>query len=176
MAYLTSSQEPVLPTTQSVLFNWSNHSQGGFEEENTHSSLYVVSQIPHWSRLLTLLQTVPETKNLITASSVEAQPLEQLYVFRKPMETRNFLEMNPFLAPLLEEAYTNIRKYFPYSEIFLEVVSDPETVDEEQLVVFIAVDQNPDEASQALSRFDEDWWLVAMEQAQDKLCVTLEFR
>jgi|GEM_PF-608970 hypothetical protein len=115
--------------------------------------------------------------NLTLASSViESQPLEQLYAFRKPTETLHFLEANPFLVPLLQEAYANIRKYFPYSELFLEVITDPEAIDEKQLVVFIAVEQNPDEASQALDQLDENWWLDAMERVQDKLCITLEFR
>ena len=138
----------------------------------------------NWSDLIVFLHDNLEVKgalekhdNLTLASSViEPQPLEQLYVFRKPAETLHFLEANPFLVQLLQEAYANIRKYFPYSQIFLEVVTDPDAFDEKQLVVFIAVEQNPEEASQALDQLDENWWLDAMERAQDKLCITLEFR
>ena len=137
----------------------------------------------NWSDLTVFLHDNLEVKgalekhdNLTLASSViESQSLEQLYAFRKPTETLHFLEANPFLVPLLQEAYANIRKYFPYSEIFLEVVTDPEAF-EKQLVVFISVEQNPEEASQALDQLDENWWLDAMERAEDKLCITLEFR
>lgn len=102
--------------------------------------------------------------------------LEQLYVFRKPTETLQFLEVYPFLIPLLREAYTNIRKHFPTSAAFLEVVADPEAFEEEQLVIFIATDSAPDQATECLDRLDDEWWLDALEYAQGKLCITLEFQ
>jgi hypothetical protein len=111
-----------------------------------------------------------------SSPSPEVQPLEQLYDFRKPTEVTHFLEVNPFLVPLLREAYTHIRKYFLSSKHFLEVVTDPEAIDEEQLVVFIAVNHDPEEASEALNQLDEHWWLDAVERARDKLCITLEFQ
>ncbi len=104
------------------------------------------------------------------------QLLKQLYLFRNVEEVQNFLEANSFLVSLLKEGYSHIKKYFPYSRVFLEVVTDPEAFDEKQLVAFIVVEQDSDDASEALDQLDEDWWLDAMERAQDKLCVTLEFR
>lgn len=111
--------------------------------------------------------------NYLTTS---AQSLEYLYNFRKPIEVYQFLEMNSFLISLLEDAYTHIRQYFPSSNLSLEVVSDSEAMDEQQLVAFIAVKQNLEEASEALDHLDQDWWLDAIEMAQDKLCITLEFQ
>lgn len=107
--------------------------------------------------------------------STNARSLEQVYHFRKPVEVSLFLEKNPFLIPLLEEAYDYIRKYFPSSTLFLEVVADPEVIDERQLIIFIDANQGQDEASEALDRLDKDWWLDALERAQEKLCITLEF-
>ncbi|MDQ2888077.1 MAG: hypothetical protein M3Y39_18560 [Chloroflexota bacterium] len=132
----------------------------------------------------TLVHGLPRTQNphwlvndlTIASSSEDVQPLEQLYRFREPIKIHHFLENNLFLIPLLKEAYTNIRKYFPYVQLFLKLVVDPEAIDDEQLVVFIAVEKDIDEASQALDRLDEEWWLSAMKRAQDKLCITLEFR
>ena len=106
----------------------------------------------------------------------EVHPLEHIYDVRKPTEVSHFLEENPYLTPLLNEAYRHIRKYFQSSKLFLEVVADPEVIDEEQLVVFIAVNHDPDEASDALNRLDKEWWLDAMERAQEKLTITLEFQ
>jgi hypothetical protein len=111
-----------------------------------------------------------------SSSSTEVQSLEHVYTFRKSSEVSYFLEEHPFLTPLLREAYSHIRKYFPSSTLFLEVVADPEARDEEQLVVFVAVNQDPDEASKALDQFDKDWWLDALERARDKLTITLEFQ
>lgn len=133
--------------------------------------------------LLTLPEVVEVKEDLgkqlflVTApSKADAQFLEQLYSFRKTTETLHFLEKNSFLVPLLRDAYYNIHNYFPYSELFLEVVADPEAADEKQLVVFIAVKHKRSDASLALDQLDEDWWLDAMERAQDKLCITLEFQ
>ncbi len=123
-----------------------------------------------------IVEAVCEFQFEESSSSPEVQPLDQLYDFRKPTDVSHFLEVNPFLVPLLREAYTHIRKYFLSSKLFLEVVADPEAIDEEQLVVFIVANHDPDNASEALNRLDEEWWLGAMERAQDKLCITLEFQ
>ena len=112
----------------------------------------------------------------VSYPAVEVPPLEQVYDVRKPAEVSRFLKEHPYLTPFLSEAYSHIRKYFQSSKLFLEVVADPEAIDEEQLVVFIAVNHDPDEASEALNRLDRDWWLDAMERAQDKLTITLEFQ
>src|SRR6266566_842167 len=124
-----------------------------------------------------VVRQIWEENSILAASypSTEVQPLEQLYEFRKPAEVSHFLEANPSLTPLLREAFTHIRRYFLSSKLFLEVVADSEAIDEEQLVVFVSANHDPDEASGALNQLDEDWWLDAMEKVQDKLCITLEF-
>jgi hypothetical protein len=106
----------------------------------------------------------------------DVRSLEQLYGLRKAAEVRHFLEVHPFLVPLLKEAATIVREYFPTSEPFLEVVADPEVAGEEQLVMHIPVDQDQDKASKALDQLDEKWGFDAIEKSQDKLCITLEFR
>ena len=106
----------------------------------------------------------------------EIQWLERLYTFRERSDVLWFLERYPFLVPLLLEAYGKIGDYFPYSQVFLEVVTDPEAVGDYQLVVFIATNFDPDEADDRFERFDEDWWLDALDQAQGVLCINLECR
>lgn len=106
----------------------------------------------------------------------EVQVLEQLYVFRKRMEVLRFLDVHPFLVPLLLEAYTKIGKYFgPYPQVFLEVISDPEATDDRQLFAFIGTRLSPDEALDGLERFDEEWWLDTLDEAQGELCIDVEF-
>jgi len=102
--------------------------------------------------------------------------LQQWYVFRgERTEILHFLEMNPFLTPLLVETYTNIRQFFPYSLVYLIITTDSEEFGSDRLNVFIATDLDPDEALDALSAFDEKWWLSSLERTQGKLCITLEF-
>jgi len=100
--------------------------------------------------------------------------LNQLYTFRGG-EVLPFLDRRPFLAPLLFDAYGKIRNYFPSSRVFLEVVADSETVNSEQLVVFISTSLSADEAFVRLKRLDKDWWLGALGSAHGELCINVEF-
>ena len=102
--------------------------------------------------------------------------LERLYTFRERAKALWFLERYPFLISLLLEAYSKIGNYFPYPQVFLEVVTDPEAFDDYQLVVSIATNLDPDEAVDTLERLDEDWWLDALDRAQGKLCIDVESR
>ncbi len=110
------------------------------------------------------------------SSDVFYPKIEKLYLFRKANVVKSFLEEHPFLIPLLQEAHIQIKRYFPNSDVVLEVVTDPEIPDEKQLVAFIVVEQTAEEASQALDRLDEEWWLDALDRAQDMFHITLEFK
>jgi len=48
------------------------------------------------------------------------EQLEQLYVVDQPAAVADYLEQNPSLWPLLQEAHTNIRQFFPDSPLILE--------------------------------------------------------
>jgi hypothetical protein len=103
--------------------------------------------------------------------------VQRLYTFRGDrIEILRFLERYPFLVSLLVEADTHIEKHFPLSLIFLTVVTDPEEFGTEQLIVYIATDLGPDEATDLLSDFDKKWWLKSLKRAQGKLCITVEFQ
>jgi hypothetical protein len=101
--------------------------------------------------------------------------LERLYIFRDREEVLWFLERYPFLVSLLLEAYEEIWNYFPYSQVSLEVISDPEALDEYQLLASISTSLAPDEAIDKLEQFDESWWLDALDRVQSKLCIDVEF-
>ncbi len=113
---------------------------------------------------------------IVRVHQPEIPLLERLYRFRERLDVLGFLERYPFLIPLLLEAYGKIGEYFPYSQVFLEVVTDPEATNDYQLVLFIATNLDPDEADDRFERFDEDWWLDALDRAQGMLCINLEFR
>jgi hypothetical protein len=104
------------------------------------------------------------------------QALEQLYIFRRPEEVSEFLEAHPFLVPLLEEVHEKIAQYFgPTSEVVLEVVTDPEAVDDRELFAFIRTSLPPDEALGKLDRLDQEWWLDESDRAENNLCIHVEF-
>jgi hypothetical protein len=110
---------------------------------------------------------------LVAQLKSEAQQLEQCYRFRNPEDVWRFLELHPYLVPLLTEAYGHIRKYFPTADLVLEYAPDPEVLGEEQLILSISFEQDVDKAHRALEQFDHDWWSDAGEQAFDDLCVML---
>ena len=107
----------------------------------------------------------------------DVRSLEQLYSFRRQAEVLQFLEAHPFLVPLLVEAHSKIGDYFGSNpEVALEVVTDPEAIDDHELFAFIRTSLPADEAHDRLDRLGEEWWLDAMERAQGKLCIDMEFQ
>jgi hypothetical protein len=168
-------------------------------QKPARSSLFLSSGQPQWTsepkRVLTngapwpsfssvaLREPLEATKtwqeigaSTVRVSQTEIGLLERLYTFRKREEVLWFLERYPFLVSLLLEAHYEIEKYFSHSQICLEVVTDPEAMDDYQLAVFIVTKLGPDEAVDRLEQFDEGWWLDVLDQAQGMLCIDVEFR
>lgn len=116
-----------------------------------------------------------------TASVSKKEPksvaLEKLYTYRRPKEVKEFLAAHPFLEPLLVEAYNKLDDYFgPQPDVVLEVVTDPEAIDDRELFAFIRTSLPSHEALEKLDQFDENWWLDAGDQVDGKLCIHLEFK
>ena len=104
--------------------------------------------------------------------STYTEVLKEFNVREKRAEVLCFLEMYPFLIPLLLETYINIQKDFPASSVLLGVDTEPEELDTKQLIASIITDMDPDSAVDALTSFDKRWWLQATKRSQGKLCVT----
>lgn len=101
--------------------------------------------------------------------------LELLYTFRDGMNVRAFLDRYPFLVSLLLEASPKINKYFPDKELALQVIIDPEAEKDKQLMVLIIETSSPDDVYEQLERFDNEWWIGAVNRAKGKLCIDVEF-
>jgi len=101
--------------------------------------------------------------------------LEDLYVFRIRDDIQWFLEENPFLGPILFEAYVYINNFFPYSQKILNVVSDPEIPENIRLIISISAKLNADEAFDRLKELDQYWWLNAKRQTKGLVNITIEF-
>jgi len=101
--------------------------------------------------------------------------LERLYAFRRWEEVVDFLSDYPFLVGFLEEAYGEIQTYFPTCrQLSLEVLTDPEAIDDRQLVLFIETDLPPEKALASLHELDDKWWLEASRTSRGKLCIHVE--
>jgi hypothetical protein len=103
------------------------------------------------------------------------EDLDRLYSFRRPIQVRRFLSEHAFLIPLLDAAYDITTRYFAPLSLALEVIADPDSTDDQQLVLFVAVQSTPADAFAKLQRFDNEWRLDAMDAAQGRLCISLEF-
>lgn len=81
----------------------------------------------------------------VRASEAVGKLLTHFYELRNPEETLDFVSKSSLFLQWLLLLYPKVRKHFPDSKLYLEVVSDPE-VEDVRLVNFIKVDCDPDEA------------------------------
>ena len=113
-------------------------------------------------------------KNALVTTAAGA--LDEKYTFRDREKVLNFLDEYPFLMQLLMDAYPVIRQHFPYTPLTLRLMNDPEMIGDTHLLILITTDYGADETLQRLDRIDEDWWLGALEKAQGKLSINVDFR
>jgi hypothetical protein len=86
-----------------------------------------------------------------------------------------YLDENPGTRNILIEASDRIHGYFPGASLHLEVSTDPEGVDPDELRLSIATDIPPKEARMRLRNFDYEWWLSRIHEAKH-LIIRLEYR
>jgi len=116
-------------------------------------------------------------ETLSTYPTSDLRKLEQHYVFRNKSEVMDFAVNNSFLLQPLHEACEHIRNYFGESaQAVLEVVTDPEFVEDQELVIFIHTDLAPEEAFERLEQIDDEWWLDVPSNVREKLCIDVEFK
>lgn len=109
-------------------------------------------------------------------SSTSKTGISASFVLREPQLVNSFLKKNMFLFPLLVEASREIKTYFPHSRLYLQLMSDPDGVDPDQLVLYISTDLPPKEARPKLKAFYREWWVDTLGRAQGKLCISLEYQ
>lgn len=61
-------------------------------------------------------------------------------------------------------------------EIVLDVVTDPEVTEDQELIISIHTSLPPGEAFRKLNQLDDEWWLDASINAQEKICIHVEFK
>jgi hypothetical protein len=109
-------------------------------------------------------------------TQLQTPPLENLYTFRDPEEVRGFLHEHPILLALLREGHPSIRMVFGSAPLTLQVVADPDDLDNRQLVLFIEANTVPGTAFQQLQELDRAWGFHALHQSQGRFHINLEFR
>jgi len=101
--------------------------------------------------------------------------LESLFTFRERAKVMSFLERNFFLTPLLLQAHDKITEFFGSSRVALEVSTDHDDGNSQELWVRIETNSAPEDALSILTRFDEEWWLDASASSQNLLNIKLEY-
>ena len=111
--------------------------------------------------------TVLEQERLI-------ERLAGLYRFDNASVNR-FLRENPFLLDLLIEAHKKIQQYFgPHTQVTLEVFTDPEAKDFQQLFALVHASPPSEEEDDPLESLCDEWWLDTLPAALGKLIISVE--
>ncbi len=101
--------------------------------------------------------------------------LETLFVFRENALVKSFLEKNFFLTPLLLQASEKIREFFGSVIVVLEVSTDPDDGNEQELWARVQTRTTPEIALSTLTAFDQEWWLDASSFSRNLLNIKLEY-
>ena len=104
------------------------------------------------------------------------QKISELYTFRSgSLQILNFLIRNEKLLHFVIEAKAHISDYFPEDELILEIISDPEEDEDEEIVIYVRTNLQVEEALPKLNEFDESWFLNAITVYGENLCIDLEY-
>jgi hypothetical protein len=103
------------------------------------------------------------------------EQLTKLYTFDDDALVTNFLRENPFLLNLLIDAHEKIQGYFGSDvQVTLEVFTDPEAEDSQQLFALIHTDLSLEEEENRLEKLYDEWWLDTLTATRCKLVITVE--
>lgn len=100
----------------------------------------------------------------------------EVYTLRRPNDVYDFLKKEPSAIGLISEAYERIRDHFPLNEIFMEVLTDPGSPMEKELLISISTSLPPIDAIRKLDAFDDGWWLGASSGSPADISIKVEYR
>jgi len=96
----------------------------------------------------------------------------------KPAAVEGFLEENPHLRPVVDEAGQKLLEYFGAStQIKYRVRRSPEEPEEPETLFIVASIRMPSSKAIAiLDELDEDWWFHQFERTDGRVQITFEHR
>ena len=104
--------------------------------------------------------------------------LARTFVLRDEEAVCRYLDIYPFLVPLLWEVDGKVRQYFDVdSPLILEMVKDFESGSEEgdELFAMIPTTLPPEEALQQRWHLYEEWWAEASRRGRYKMNIGIEY-
>ena len=111
-----------------------------------------------------------------TTATDTASYIESMYSLKGKEAVARILKEHSFLIPLLREAREKLDGYFSNSEVSLEVIADPETEGDYQLLATASTDLPAEDAYRRLKEFDRDWWLDELGRSRSLLCISIEMQ
>jgi hypothetical protein len=104
------------------------------------------------------------------------QQIQQLYTIREADVVKQFILDHSELIEVLIEAHDQVQRQFgPDQEIALEVVSDPEVEDLDELFAYVLTSRPAEEAQTRLNQLDEAWFLDQLDRVGGIFNLDLEF-
>ncbi len=100
----------------------------------------------------------------------------EVCTLRRPNDVYYFLKKEPSAIALVSEACERIREHFPQDEIFMEVLTDPGSPMEKELLISISTSLPASDAIRKLDAFDDSWWLGASSSSPADICIKAEYR
>jgi transcriptional regulator with XRE-family HTH domain len=88
-------------------------------------------------------------------------------------EVSRFLQAEPDLLPLINEAAEQLAGYVPDAHLRLDHLVDPEGEDE-QLFLGATTGLPVDESLEMLRRFDQEWWIHNVRRAHGRLIIDVD--
>lgn len=118
---------------------------------------------------------LPERANSLASSNHWQNGLVGRFTLREPDEVFGYLNHNPMLVPLILEAGDKAHEYFAERPALALHVTEYPDDGSRELFLLIQTAQSPEAALSQLDRFDQEWWLDALDRAAGKLNVKLEY-
>jgi transcriptional regulator with XRE-family HTH domain len=83
------------------------------------------------------------------------------------------LQQQPGLASLVSEAADQLVRLIPDIVLSLDLLTDPDYGEGEQLFLGVSTNLSEPEATEALRRFDREWWVHHAPRSRGLLCIDL---
>ena len=125
---------------------------------------------------MTILTAVTLTMTQTRTADATFSSIESLYSLRGQTAVAHILDEHSFLIPLLMEAREKLDVYFPNSEVSLEVITDPETEGDYQLLAAVSTALTAEDAYRRLKEFDRDWWLDELGRSHGLLSISIDLQ
>lgn len=106
----------------------------------------------------------------------EYADVEKLFQFKNPEQLNVFLASNQDVLAFLPKIHGQLRKIFDEdAPLFLKVLEDREDAEDAELLVLVAVEEEPEAALKKLGQF-HGWWMDNGDDYYDRVIVDIRYQ